>query len=311
MASAAAPECVPPMVPQKDYPALIASPHQVRRRPLPQGQHSQEGSWPLSDSPPRRRPSPIYSAFPKIVSIPSGRCSRQSSTSQLSTVCSTDAPCAPQDAPPLPPRPAGSHPRSASPHPRAFSPAFMVFQRPSSSHGSRPSTPLDYYYPPPPSPPPTAPLPALPLLSSRPPHPSTLTPRSSNLSQVEPKTLRPYKSTTQLRPPPPPEPLPISVFEYDTDSDCDDDDDESSSSGSPTLSFFRFHRRSQSPNTTEGILARRRGSASKSSVQQSFVDAATVAKDRRRRKRTNTMESLPLVGKQSDVLSRMLGRRSR
>ncbi|KAL7962641.1 hypothetical protein V8C34DRAFT_324431 [Trichoderma compactum] len=304
MASVAAPECAPPVVPQKDYPALIVSPHQVRRRPLPREQRSQECSWPLSDSPPRRRPSPIYSAFPKIVSIPSGRCSRQSSTSQLSTVCSTDAP-------PLPPRPAGSHPRSASPHPRAFSPAtFMVFQRPSSSHGSRPTTPLDYYYPPP-SPPPTAPLPALPPLSSRPPHPSTLTPRSSNLSQVGPQTLRPYKSSTQLRPPPPPEPLPISVFEYDTDSDCDDDDDESSSSGSPTLSFFRFHRRSQSPNTTEGILARRRGSASKSSVQQSFVDAATVAKDRRRRKRTNTMESLPLVGKQSDVLSRMLGRRSR
>ncbi|KAK4073509.1 uncharacterized protein Triagg1_5335 [Trichoderma aggressivum f. europaeum] len=308
-----APECVvPPVVPQKDYPALIASPHQVRRRPLTQGRRSQECSWPLSDSPPRRRPSPIYSAFPKIVSIPSGRCSRQSSTSQLSTVCSTDAPRAPQDAPPLPPRPSGSHPRSASPHPRAFSPAtFVVFQRPSSSHGSRPTTPLDYYYyPPPPSPPPTAPLPALPPLSSRPPHPSTLTPRCSNLSQVEPspQTLRPYKSTTQLRPPPPPEPLPISVFEYDTDSDCDDGDSESSSSGSPTLSFFRFHRRSQSPNTTEGILARRRGSASKTSVQQSFVDAATVAKDRRRRKRTNTMESL---GKQSDVLSRMLGRRSR
>ncbi|QYT00617.1 von Willebrand factor and related coagulation protein [Trichoderma simmonsii] len=312
--SVAAPECVPPMVPQKDYPALIASPHQVRRRPLPQEQRAQECSWPLSDSPPRRRPSPIYSAFPKIVSIPSGQCSRQSSSSQLSTVCSTDVPCAPKDAPPLPPRPAGSHPRSSSPHPRAFSPAtFMVLQRPNSSHGSRPNTPLDYYYPPPPSPPPTAPLPALPPLSSRPPHPSTLTPRSSNLSHVEPtptttKTIRPYKSTTQLRPPPPLEPLPISVFEYDTDSDCDDEDDESSSSGSPTLSFFRFHRRSQSPNTAEGILARRRGSASKTGVQQSFVDAATVAKDRRRRKRTNTMESL---GKQSDVLSRMLGRRSR
>ncbi|KAL6694710.1 hypothetical protein J3F84DRAFT_377727 [Trichoderma pleuroticola] len=315
MAPVAAPECVPPMVPQKDYPALIASPHQARRRPQPQGQRSQECSWPLSDSPPRRRPSPIYSAFPKIVSIPSGRCSRQSSTSQLSTVCSMDAPCAPQDAPPLPPRPSGSHPRSASPHPRAFSPAtFMVYQRPSSSHGSRPNAPLDYCYPPPPSPPPTAPLPALPPLSSRPPHPSTLTPRSSNLSHGEPtltQTLRPNQSTAQLRPPPPPEPLPISVFEYDTDSDSDNDDDESSSSGSPTLSFFRFHRRSQSPNTTEGILARPRGSASKTSVQQSFVDAATVAKDRRRRKRTNTMESLPLVGKQSDVLSRMLGRRSR
>ncbi|KAL7913433.1 hypothetical protein GGI35DRAFT_437402 [Trichoderma velutinum] len=313
MASVATPDCVPPMVPQKDYPALIPSPHQVRRRPLPQGHRSQECSWPLSDTQPRR-PSPTYSAFPKIVSIPSGRCSRQSSSSQLSTVCSIDASCAPEDAPPLPLRPTTSHHRSASPHPRAFSPAaFMVFQRPSSSHGSRPSTPLDYHYPPP-SPPPTAPLPALPPLSSRPLHPSTVTPRASNLSHVEPTlthTLHAYKSTTQLRPQPPPEPLPISVFEYDTDSDCDDDDDESSSTGSPTLSFFRFHRRSQSPNTTDGILTRRRGSASKVSVQQSSFDAATVAKDRRRRKRTNTIDSLSLVGKQSDVLSRMLGRRSR
>ncbi|EHK17026.1 uncharacterized protein TRIVIDRAFT_232022 [Trichoderma virens Gv29-8] len=304
MASVAVLGAVPPMVPPKDYPALIPSPQCVRRRPLPQGHHSQENSWPLSDIQ-SRRTSPIYSAFPKIVSMPSNTCSRQSSSSQLSAACSTDACYPPQYAPPLPPRPAAHQHRSASPHPRAFSPvSFMAFHRPTSSNGSRPSTPLDYHYPPP-SPPPTAPLPALPPLANRSPHSSLITPRSSNLISVEPaltQTLRPYKSTTQLRPKPPPEPLPISVFEYDTDSDCDNDDNESSSSGSPTLPFFRFHRRSQSPNTTEGILARRRGSASKAPVQQSFVDAATVAKDRRRRKRTNTMESL----KQS-----VLGLRSR
>ncbi|KAL7930983.1 hypothetical protein V8C35DRAFT_310935 [Trichoderma chlorosporum] len=312
MASVAAPGCFPPMVPEKDYPALIPSPQQVRRRPLPPGHRSQECSWPLSDGQPRAA-SPTYSAFPKIVSMPSGRCSRQSSSSQLSTTCCADAPCSPQFAPPIPPRPAASQHRSASPHPRVFSPAsFMVFQHPGSSHGSRPSTPLDYHFPPP-SPPPTAPLPALPPLSARPPHPFIATTQPSNLGHIEAapaQVLRPYGSTAQPRPKPVQEPLPISVFEYDTDSDSDDDG-ESSSTGSPTLSFFRFHRRSQSPNTMDGILTRRRGSASKTPVQQSFVDAATVAKDRRRRKRTNTMDSLPLVSKQADVLSRMLGRRSR
>ncbi|KAL7947278.1 hypothetical protein V8C42DRAFT_317312 [Trichoderma barbatum] len=302
MTSVVAPNCAPPIVPHKDYPALIPSPQQVRRRPVPQGPRSQDNHWPLSDNQPRR-PSPTYSAFPKIVSVPSGTCSRQSSSSQLSTSSATDTSC-PQHAPPLPPRPVVSHQRPSSPHPRAFSPAsFMVFHRPTSSNSSRPTTPLDYHYPPP-SPPPTAPLPALPPLCSRSPHSSLVC-----LDPALAQTLRPYKSTTHLRPRPPPEPLPRSVFEYDTDSDCDNDDNESSSTGSPTLSFFRFHRRSQSPNTADGIINRRRGSATKTSVQQSFVDAATVAKDRRRRKRTNTMDSL--VGKQSDVLSRMLGRRSR
>lgn len=317
----AAPGCMPPMVPEKDYPALIASPQNPRRC-----LRSKESLWPLSNhrqSSQPRKPSPTYSAFPKIVTIPSGTCTRQSSSSQLSTTCENslsamDAPCPPLQAPLLPPRPATSHHRPGSPHPRAFSPAsYKAFQRPSTSHGSRPTSPLDYPYP---SPPPTAPLPALPPLCSRSPHPSTLlAPRASNLAHTEPapvrhiaQTIRPYKSTTQLLPRPPPEPPLRSVFEYDTDSDCDDDDGDSTTE-SPTLSFFRFHRRSQSPNTHDGILTRRRGSASKTPVQQSFVDAATVAKDRRRRrKRTNTMDSLPpLVAKQADVLSRMLGRRSR
>jgi Wiskott-Aldrich syndrome protein len=309
----AARSSIPPMVPEKDYPALIPSPQHFRRRP--QGPRSQGShAWPLSDqrqSNQSRRPSPTYSAFPKIATIPSPSCTRQSSSSQLSTPCENslskmDAHCPPQQAPS--PRPVTSHHhRPGSPHPRAFSPASLkAFQRPATSHGSRPSSPMDYPYP---SPPPTAPLPSLPPICPRSSH---LTPRSSNLSQQShPPTqiIRPYKSTTQLRPPP--EPLPVSVFEYDTDSDCDDED--SSATDSPTLSFFRFHRRSQSPNNNDNILTRRRGSASKTVATGYVVDAAaTVAKERRkRRKRTNTMDSLPLVMKQSDVLSRMLGRRSR
>ncbi|KAM0256438.1 hypothetical protein ACHAQJ_004963 [Trichoderma viride] len=305
--SAAPSCCIPPKVPEKDYPALIPSPQYSRRRP--QGPRSQGShAWPLSDqrqSSQLRRPSPTYSAFPKIVTIPSPPCTRQSSSSQLSTTPCSENGLSTMDTPQQAPVTSHHH-RPGSPHPRAFSPASLkAFQRPATSSGSRPTSPIDYPYP---SPPPTAPLPSLPPLCPR--ASSHPTPRSSNLCQPPNQTIiRPYKSTTQLRPPP--EPLPVSVFEYDTDSDCDDDD--SSTTDSPTLSFFRFHRRSQSPNNNDSILTRRRGSASKTAAaQQSFVDAATVAKERRkRRKRTNTMDSLPLVMKQSDVLSRMLGRRSR
>ncbi|KAL6871854.1 hypothetical protein J3F83DRAFT_732859 [Trichoderma novae-zelandiae] len=356
---------VPPAVPAKDYPALIASPQRIRRRPLPAS--SQQSPWPLSDhghaSQPRK-PSPTYSVFPKMVSPPSsGTCTRQSSSSQLSTasLATTDASCPPQKAlppappppppclplPPPPPRSAASQYRSASPRPRAFSPASLAtltLQRPATSHGSRPASPMGLPYSLPPTPPPTAPLPALPPLSSRSLQPSTLiasrAPHYMHPNHAEaavpvrptPHVLRAYTSSTPLQlPRPPPDPLPRSVFEYDTDSDSDSGDDvdngnssssASSTTESPTLSFFRFHRRSQSPSTNESFLTRRRGSASKTPLhqqqkqqQQYFVDAAaTAAKDRRRRrKRTNTMDSLPpLMAKQADlVLSRMLGRRSR
>ncbi|UKZ81207.1 hypothetical protein TrVFT333_008979 [Trichoderma virens FT-333] len=282
MASVAVLGAVPPMVPPKDYPALIPSPrYSVAKNianilGIPQDcvnaiQHMLKAELQLS----------------ALSCLLNGRLLSSSIRSSSSSKT-----CRPSTA--------FSEPSSQGLLPgllHGISSPYQL-QRLTAIH------PLDYHYPPP-SPPPTAPLPALPPLANRSPHSSLITPRSSNLISVEPaltQTLRPYKSTTQLRPKPPPEPLPISVFEYDTDSDCDNDDNESSSSGSPTLPFFRFHRRSQSPNTTEGILARRRGSASKAPVQQSFVDAATVAKDRRRRKRTNTMESL----KQS-----VLGLRSR
>ncbi|RFU72139.1 hypothetical protein TARUN_10118, partial [Trichoderma arundinaceum] len=209
--------CIPPMVPEKDYPALIPSPQRLRG-------HRCQGSqaWPLSDhhqSNQPRKSSPTYSAFPKIVTIPSRTCTRQSSSSQLSTspcedsISPTDVRCPPQQT--TPSRPATSHHRrTGSPHPRAFSPASLkAFQRPATSHGSRPTSPMDYPYP---SPPPTAPLPALPpICSGAPCSPTRLTPRSSNLSQLEPnqqsqpqlhyptqpppQTIRPYKSTTQLR----------------------------------------------------------------------------------------------------------------
>ncbi|KAL7795811.1 hypothetical protein V8C37DRAFT_29205 [Trichoderma ceciliae] len=332
----AAPICFRPMVPEKDYPALIPSPQHSRRRP--QGPRSQGShAWPLSDhrqSSQSRRPSPTYSAFPRIVATSSRTSSRQSSSSQPSNTRENSPPAVdihspPQQAPPPPPPPpraaTSHHHRSGSPHPQAFSPASLkALQRPASSQSSRPTSPTDNPYP---SPPPTAPSPSLSPMYSETSH---LTSRPPTLSELEAnrqsqphlhhaqlinQTSRPYKSTTQLRPQrPPPEPLPVSVFEYDSDSDCGDDDD-SSTTESPSLSFFRFHRRSQSPSNNDGILTRRRGSASKmatTAVQQSFVDAATAAKERRkRRKRTNTMDSLPLVVKQSDVLSRMLGRRSR
>ncbi|EGR46530.1 uncharacterized protein TRIREDRAFT_109779 [Trichoderma reesei QM6a] len=380
--------CVaPPVVPAKDYPALItaaAAPPRIKRRPVPAP--PQQTPWPLSDHDQRnhhpsqpRKPSPTYSVFPKMATIPSsGTCTRKSSSSQLSTSSSsTDAPCPPpaQKAlpppppppptclPPLPPPPqrlaASQYHRSESPRrPRRFSPASSLtsLQRPGTCHGSRPASPMGLPYSLPPTPPPTAPLPALPPHSSRSHHPSTaMASRAHNLSHAEaaapchpapPQTRRSCASSTKLPTRPPPEPLPRSVFEYDTDSDDEDgsrnnnnkynnnnnSNDSSSSSSSrsstdsPTLSFFRLYRRSQSPNTSsEGILSRRRGSASKTPLHQAqsqqqqqeqyFVDAAaTAAKDRRRRrKRTNTIDSLPpLVAKQADlVLSRMLGRRSR
>ncbi|KAL7818436.1 hypothetical protein V8C26DRAFT_427981 [Trichoderma gracile] len=367
----------PPVVPAKDYPALIAAaaaaaPQRIKRRPVPAPSQQTSSSWPLSDqkypSQPRK-PSPTYSVFPKMANIPSGTCTRKSSSSQLSTTstsAATDASCPcppPQKAlppppptclPPLPPPPqksAVSQYRSESPRrPRGFSPASSLtsLQRPGTSHGSRPASPMTLPYSLPPTPPPTAPLPALPPLSSRSPHPSTvIASKAHKLSHTEaappchpaPQTRRAYTSSNKLPTRPPPEPLPRSVFEYDTDSDDEDSSNNNnnnnnsssssssrSSTDSPTLSFFRLYRRSQSPNTnSEGILSRRRGSASKTPLHQAqsqqqqqeqyFVDAAaTAAKDRRRRrKRTNTIDSLPpLVAKQADlVLSRMLGRRSR
>ncbi|KAL7898465.1 hypothetical protein HDV63DRAFT_417040 [Trichoderma sp. SZMC 28014] len=298
-----APSRAPPKVPEKDYPALISSPQRSRRRP--QGPRSQgSNGWPLSDQHPQperpRRPSPTYSAFPKIVNtpspVPSSACENRLSR--------MDARC-----PPHPP--ASFSRRPGSPHPRAFSPASLeAFQRPAAtSHGSRPSSPMDYPYP---SPPPTAPLPALPANCPKAPH---LTHQSSNLSQQQPQpishTIRPYKSTAQLRRPPP-EPLPVSVFEYDSDTDCTDE--ESSPLESPALSFFRFHRRSQSPRSNDDIFTRRRGSASKvasTTAQQSSLIDAAEKENCKRRKRNNTIDSLPRVVKQSDVLSRMLGLRSR
>ncbi|KAK1239140.1 hypothetical protein MKX08_006201 [Trichoderma sp. CBMAI-0020] len=325
-----APSRVPPQVPEKDYPALISSPQRSRRRP--QGPRSQgSNGWPLSDQHPRpshsRKPSPTYSAFPKIASIPSPASTRPSSSSQLPTgacedrLSGMDAHYPLRQAPssPPPPPPASLYSRPGSPRPRAFSPASLkAYQRPATSHGSRPSSPMDYPYP---SPPPTAPLPALPVNCPKAPH---LTHRSSNLSQhshaqqqqqqqLQPlnHTIRPYKSTTQLRRPPP-EPLPVSVFEYDSDTDCTDD--ESSPLESPALSFFRFHRRSQSPRSNDDIFTRRRGSASKvaptTAHQSSLIDAAEK-ENCKRRKRNNTIDSLPRVVKQSDVFSRMLGLRSR
>lgn len=319
--ASAAPSCSAPDVPEKDYPALISSPQRPRRRP--QGPRSQGGNgWPLSDQQPQvhqpRRASPTYSAFPKIVDIPSPPRTSPCSSSQLpSGACEgrlsgMDARRPLQQAP-SPHRPISPYSRPGSPHPRAFSPASLkAFQRPATSHSSRPSSPMDYPYP---SPPPTAPLPALPTNCLRAPH---LTPRSSNLSQhshtqQQPQppshTIRPYKSTTQLRRPPP-EPLPVSVFEYDSDTDCTDD--ESSPLESPALSFFRFHRRSQSPKSNDDIFTRRRGSASKvvSTAHQSLIDA-TEKENCKRRKRTNTIDGLPRVVKQSDVFSRMLGLRGR
>lgn len=316
-----APTRVPPQVPEKDYPALISSPQRSRRRP--QGPRSQgSNGWPLSDQHPRpthtRKPSPTYSAFPKIVNLSSPACTRPSSSSQLPTgACENrlpDARCPLQQTPPHPP--ASPYSRPGSPHPRAISPASLkAFQRPATSHGSRPSSPMDYPYP---SPPPTAPLPALPANCLKAP---PLIHRSSNLSQpshtqqqqLQPPNhiIRPYKSTTQLRRPPP-EPLPVSVFEYDSDTDCTDD--ESSPLESPALSFFRFHRRSQSPRSNDDIFTRRRGSASKvastTAHQSSLIDAAEK-ENCKRRKRNNTIDSLPRVVKQSDVFSRMLGLRSR
>lgn len=316
-----APSRVPPQVPEKDYPALISSPQRSRRRP--QGPRYQgSNGWPLSDQHPQpaqpRKASPTYSAFPKIVNIPSPASTRPSSSSQLSTVAcenrlSGDAHCPLQQAPsPSPHPPASLYSRPGSPHPRAISPASLkAFQRPATSHGSRPSSPMDYPYP---SPPPKAPLPALPANCPKAPH---LTHQSSNLSQhshtqqPQPQTIRPYKSTTQLRRPPP-EPLPVSVFEYDSDTDCTDD--ESSPLESPALSFFRFHRRSQSPRSNDDIFTRRRGSASKvastTAHHSSLIDAAEK-ENCKRRKRNNTIDSLPRVVKQSDVFSRMLGLRSR
>ncbi|KAL6878020.1 hypothetical protein HDV57DRAFT_120339 [Trichoderma longibrachiatum] len=348
---------IPPIVPAKDYPALIPSPQRIKRRPVPTPP-SQQTSWPLSDqrhANQPRKPSPTYSVFPKMVSIPSGTCTRKSSSSQLSTTstsAATDAPsnkvlpppptCLPPLPPPPPPqRPAALQYRTASPRPRGFSPASSLssLKRPGTSLSSRPASPMGPPYSLPPTPPPTAPLPALPPLSSRSPHPSTvIASRAHNLSHTKAaaapshpatQTRRAYTSSTKLPSRPPPEPLPRSVFEYDTDSDNEDNNNNDSSSSSrsstesPTLSFFRLYRRSQSPNTSGegGILSRRRGSASKTPLHQAqnqeqyFVDAAaTAAKDRRRRrKRTNTLDSLPpLVAKQADlVLSRMLGRRSR
>ncbi|PTB61379.1 hypothetical protein BBK36DRAFT_157969, partial [Trichoderma citrinoviride] len=295
---------IPPVVPAKDYPALIASPQRIKRRPVPTPS-PQQSPWPLSDqgrpSQPRK-PSPTYSVFPKTVTIPSGTCTRQSSSSQLSTTSSsvsvpaTDAPCPPPPPkalppppppsclPPLPPPPqrpaAASHYRSSSPRPRAFSPAssLTTLHRPATSHGSRPASPMGLPYSQPPTPPPTAPLPALPPLSSRSLHPSTVAAsRAHNLSHAEAaaaapshpasQTRRPYmySCSTQQRPHrPPPEPLPRSVFEYDTDSDDEDNNNNDSSSSasssteSPTLSFFRLYRRSQSPNTSESFLSSRR-----------------------------------------------------
>ncbi|KAL6902963.1 hypothetical protein GGI43DRAFT_400816 [Trichoderma evansii] len=318
--ASAAPSCIPPKVPEKDYPALISSPQRSRRRP--QGPRSQgSNDWPLSDqhsqSDQPRRPSPTYSAFPKVENIPSPACTRPSSSSQLPTgacenrLSGMDARCSLQQAPSH--TAASLYSRPGSPHPRAFSPAsLMAFQRPATSHGSRPSSPMDYPFP---SPPPTAPLPALPTNCPKAPH---LTPRSSNLfqhshTQQQPQplnhTIRPYKSTAQLRRPPP-EPLPVSVFEYDSDTECSDDD--SSPLESPALSFFRFHRRSQSPKNNDDIFTRRRGSASKvaSTTRQSLIDT-TEKENCKRRKRTNTIDSLPRVVKQSEVFSRMLGLRSR
>ncbi|KAL7923482.1 hypothetical protein ACQKWADRAFT_325995 [Trichoderma austrokoningii] len=286
--AAAAPSRAPPQVPAKDYPALISSPQRSRRRP--QGPRSQgTNDWPLCDhNPPQqqqqqpkhtRKPSPTYSAFPKIVNVPSP---------PSSTACEKQ-----EQAPP------SLYSRPGSPHPRALSPASLkALQRPATSHGSRPSSPMDYPYP---SPPPTAPLPALP----------TSCPNNKN-SQASQPPIRPYKSTTQLRRPPP-EPLPVSVFEYDSDTDCTDD--ESSPLESPALSFFRFHRRSQSPRNNDDIFTRRRGSASKvvasSTAHQSSLIDATEKENCKRRKRNNTIDSLPRVVKQSEVLSRMLGLRSR
>lgn len=313
-----APSRAPPQVPEKDYPALISSPQRSRRRP--QGPRSQgSNGWPLSDQHPQqeqpRKPSPTYSAFPKIVNTQSPACTRPSSSSQLPTgacenrLSGMDSRYPLQQAPSPPPHPPASlYSRPGSPHPRAFSPASLkAFQRPATSHGSRPSSPMDYPYP---SPPPTAPLPALPANCPRAPR---LTHRSSNLSQhshtqQQPQplshTIRPYKSTTQLRRPPP-EPLPVSVFEYDSDTDCTDE--ESSPLESPALSFFRFHRRSQSPRSNDDIFTRRRGSASKvapTTAQQSSLIDAAEKENCKRRKRNNTIDSLP-------VFSRMLGLRSR
>lgn len=351
----AAPSCIPPKVPEKDYPALIPSPQCSRRRPQgsssssrSQGSHS----WPLSDhqqhhhhgqtSHHARKPSPTYSAFPKIMNMSSRTqyATSQTSPPQLSMPNNSLLPTL--HAPPVPPRPSTSHNddrRSGSLYPRGLSPSSLrVLQRPATSHGSRPTSPLGFASP---SPPPTAPLPSLPPLSARTSSRSparsfqtttctTTQPQHHRLQVIQPKiqTLRPYKSTAQLHPPPPPppcpppaaapEPLPVSVFEYDSDSDCDDGDSDESDSATefPTLSFFRFHRRSQSPNHNSGILTLRRGSASKATPAVAVVAPTTyqnhflredAAPKEPRRRRKNTMESL----KQADVINRMLGRRSR
>ena len=279
--------------PKKLYPALIPSPQRRRKH-----QQTKDGrprpAWPLPEHAAQgrmRKPAATYSPFPKTVTLPPR-------TTSLAPPSAKPRPAA------KPRRPARPDNELLIPCVKQPSPVTATFARSleSPSSGTRPLTPLDHR--------PMTPLDARPStpFEVRPPTPfeapATIrkvrsfhhTYVSARDSASSNSTVLP-SPTTSIPKLPPPEPEPHSVFEYDDDSDSEPHG----------RSFFRFHKRSDSD-----------------SHRKARVDQDTAG-EQRRRARAKTAPSSPSRPRlessasyeeperkrQPDVLSRMLGRRSR
>lgn len=273
--------------PVKQYPALLPSP-QTAKKEDPEVKRSP--AWPLPESsqPRSRKPTATYSPFPKPFPlpprtaslIPSWQCSRpmghtrRRADSRLSTCVSEPSPRT------------ATFPIS----PDAYKTNFSLPCTPMESHftlENQPETipesrPVSYSenkeFPAPPTrmAPPPPPVPS----------PTKSLPPALLLKQSMP-CLRPMI----------PEPEPHSVFEDDSDS-------ESESNG---RSFFRFHKRGESSDT------RRSSKSCDPSTRRKRNRACTAPSSpiKMLPERTSTSEMPVEKSRSSDILNRMLGRRSR
>lgn len=271
----------PRIHPRKQYPALIPSPqHRTRQQGACE---PTSPAWPLPENPTirrHRRPAATYSPFPKPLTLPP----RSTSTTPSWT----------NSRPPSGKLSASLHSKndSRSSYLRPLTPANLAssateFKRetiksiaPSSNY---PVTPLETR--------PSTSLGVRPASSETPALYSRATTSSTDLPMHDINHTPASSYFPHLAPP---EPEPHSVFE--------DDDSESESQG---RSFFRFHKRNESDT-------RRAAKAAESTVRRRRTRASTApsspAKQQPERSKTPTPARKRPGG---EVLSRMLGRRSR
>ena len=286
--------------PRKQYPALIPSPQNKRKRSI-DGDGAQGPSWPLPNNPihkTRRRPAATYSAVPQPVS---SRSSYRAGSSWQSSRASTPKPQ-------RPPRPdekllTPCIQRTAAPIRTTFTtlperpttpcsrrPLTLLTHRPKTSLEDRPATSLGNR--------PVTPVRDRGSVSS---DISAISPHSRHSQHQAKRKVMAKASCPSLRP----DPEPQSVFEYD-----DDSNDESNG-----RYFFRFHRRSDCDNRR----SRDESDAAHASSTAKRRDRSSTLPPSSRRQRQESESAVKDVAVTprwrrsggGEVLGRMLGRRSR